>query len=243
MILISAVTQHLAMFSKILFTVAFVMWMKLTYVGPSSYLDGWPSSGGYTGSVCTLPGQLMTCIPPGSLSRVPALVGVRVGMSLVPGVIPYGMWVPVAMTLVANCYSPFTLPHLYQFFLFLAGAAHQTRLGDQWRPPDLLVDAFGVSMSSPVFKYGHLATLDSMIPVSSMEEAHTHTHSFNGHFSGTTQVSQYQKDKTNLDFTEARDSEWQWHQLSHMQVHLAPVRQPHHWPSCRPTNSVKALKA
>jgi len=23
-------------------------------------------------------------------------------------------------------------------------------------------------------------------------------------------VSQYQKDKTNLDFTEARDSEWQW---------------------------------
>jgi len=32
------------------------------------------------------------------------------------------------------------------------------------------------------------------------------------------QVSQYQKDKTNLDFTEARDSEWQWHQLGHMQV-------------------------
>jgi len=24
-------------------------------------------------------------------------------------------------------------------------------------------------------------------------------------------VSQYQKGKTNLDFTEARDSEWQWH--------------------------------
>jgi len=33
-------------------------------------------------------------------------------------------------------------------------------------------------------------------------------------------VSRYQKRKTNLDFTEARDSvnEWQWHQLSHMQV-------------------------
>jgi len=27
-------------------------------------------------------------------------------------------------------------------------------------------------------------------------------------------VSQYQKGKTNLDFTEARDSEWQWHQLA-----------------------------
>jgi len=31
-------------------------------------------------------------------------------------------------------------------------------------------------------------------------------------------VSWYQKGKTNLDFTEARDSEWQWHQLSHMQM-------------------------
>jgi len=31
-------------------------------------------------------------------------------------------------------------------------------------------------------------------------------------------VSQYQKGKTNLDFIEARDSEWQWHQLEHMQV-------------------------
>jgi len=31
-------------------------------------------------------------------------------------------------------------------------------------------------------------------------------------------VSRYQKRKTNLDFTEARDSEWQWHQLDHMQV-------------------------
>ena len=38
---------------------------------------------------------------------------------------------------------------------------------------------------------------------------HTHTHPFNGPLSGTTQVSRYQKGKTNLDFTEARDSEWQ----------------------------------
>jgi len=47
---------------------------------------------------------------------------------------------------------------------------------------------------------------------------HTHTHVFNGHLSGTTRVIRYQKGKTNLDFTEARDSEWQWHQLGHMQV-------------------------
>jgi len=31
-------------------------------------------------------------------------------------------------------------------------------------------------------------------------------------------MSQYQKGKISLDFTEARDSEWQWHQLGHMQV-------------------------
>jgi len=31
-------------------------------------------------------------------------------------------------------------------------------------------------------------------------------------------VSLYQKGKTNLHFTEARDSEWQWHQLDHMQA-------------------------
>ena len=44
------------------------------------------------------------------------------------------------------------------------------------------------------------------------------THLFNGPLSGTTHVSRYQKGKTSLDFTEARDSEWQWHQLGHMQV-------------------------
>jgi len=31
-------------------------------------------------------------------------------------------------------------------------------------------------------------------------------------------VSWYQKGKINLDFTETRDSEWQWHQLGYMQV-------------------------
>jgi len=31
-------------------------------------------------------------------------------------------------------------------------------------------------------------------------------------------VSWYQKGKIKLDFTEARDSDWQWHQLGHMQI-------------------------
>jgi len=39
-----------------------------------------------------------------------------------------------------------------------------------------------------------------------------------GPLSGTTRVSRYQKGKTNLDFTETTDSDWQWHQLGRMQV-------------------------
>ena len=51
-----------------------------------------------------------------------------------------------------------------------------------------------------------------------LNNTHTNTHLFNSRLSGTTQVSWYQKGKTSLDFTETRDSEWQWHQLGHMQV-------------------------
>ena len=46
-------------------------------------------------------------------------------------------------------------------------------------------------------------------------------HPFNGLFSRTNWVSRYQKGKTSLDLNEARDdgvSEWQWHQLDHMQT-------------------------
>jgi len=46
---------------------------------------------------------------------------------------------------------------------------------------------------------------------------HARTHPFNGPFSGATRVSRYQKGN-NLNFTEARDSEWHWHQLGHIQV-------------------------
>ena len=49
-------------------------------------------------------------------------------------------------------------------------------------------------------------------------QTHTHSHPFNGPLSGTTWVSRYEKGKTNLDFTEARDSEWQWHQLGHVEL-------------------------
>ena len=89
---------------------------------------------------------------------------------------------------------------------------------------------------------------------SSSPHLHTHTHQFNGPLSGTTQVSRYQKGKTNLDFTEARDSKWHLHQLGHMQVCTSLQTNNHAstpplsflqagCPSCRPTNSVKAMKA
>jgi len=67
-------------------------------------------------------------------------------------------------------------------------------------------------------------------------------------------MSRYQKVKTNLDFTEARDNEWQWNPLGHMQVCISLQTYNHastpplsflqagcH--ACRPTNSIKALKA
>ena len=42
-------------------------------------------------------------------------------------------------------------------------------------------------------------------------------------------MSRYHKGKTNLDFTEARDSEWQWqwHQLGHMQICTSPQAHNH----------------
>jgi len=77
----------------------------------------------------------------------------------------------------------------------------------------------------------------------------THTHMSNGPFYGTIRVSRYQKGKTNPDFTGARDSEWQWHQLGHMQV-CTLLQTDNHTstpplcflqagcPSCRPTNLI-----
>jgi len=68
--------------------------------------------------------------------------------------------------------------------------------------PDCLVDSLLNMVASP----------------SSKVHTHARTHTHTGPFSGTTRVSRYQKSKTYLDFTEARDSEWQWPQLGHMQL-------------------------
>jgi len=85
-------------------------------------------------------------------------------------------------------------------------------------------------------------------------QTHTHTHLINDPLSGTTRVSQYHKSKTNLDFTEARDKLVAVASAGpQSSLHLAPDRKPRQhpttgflqagFPSCRPTNRVKALKA
>ena len=69
-------------------------------------------------------------------------------------------------------------------------------------------------------------------------------------------MSRYQKGKSNLDFTEARDSEWQWHQLGHMQVSISlqtdnhasatPLKvfyRPDALPAAQPTASLNARQS
>ena len=67
-------------------------------------------------------------------------------------------------------------------------------------------------------------------------------------------MTRSQKGKTNLDFTEVRDSEWQWHQLGHMQVctllqtdnhtntSSLNFYKPDAFPDAQPTDCVRALK-
>ena len=100
--------------------------------------------------------------------------------------------------------------------------------------------------------YAHCALL--MSSKCSHWKTHTYTHAtLNGPFSRTTRVSRYRKGKTNLNFIEARDSEWQWHQLGHMQIctSLQTDNRASTPPlsflqggcsSCPPTNSAKSPK-
>ena len=84
-------------------------------------------------------------------------------------------------------------------------------------------------------------------------QTHTHTR-LTAFFSGTTHVSRYQKGKNQSGFYWSKR---QWVAVAsagpYASLHLAPDRQPHQHPitlflqagcpSCRPTNSIKALKA
>jgi len=57
--------------------------------------------------------------------------------------------------------------------------------------------------------HAHVDAFSDLIAYHTHTHTHTRARAFNGPLSWTTRVSQYQKGKTNLDFTEARDSEWQ----------------------------------
>ena len=93
-----------------------------------------------------------------------------------------------------------------------------------WRPRHAdayeLVCQRSVSVPDNVSRPAHQVAATIRIPllVIFISPRVVYTRPFNGPSSGTTRVSRYQKGKTNLDFTEARGSEWQWHQLGHMQV-------------------------
>jgi len=105
---------------------------------------------------------------------------------------------------------------------------HHCRSGQWWpysmyahepqgpRPPAALELFFtGVQCAA---KFSHWSHLHVLISRYTNTHAHTHTHPFNGPLSGTTRVSRYQKGNTNLDFTEARDSEWQWQVCTSLQT-------------------------
>ena len=81
----------------------------------------------------------------------------------------------------------------------------------------------------------------------------THTHTFNGPFSGTTRVSRYQKGKPiwillMQEAVSGSGISWAIHKSAPRSRQIT-MPAPHHsvlqagCPSCRPTNSLKALKA
>ena len=91
----------------------------------------------------------------------------------------------------------------------------------------------GQTVSNQRLPSVHVQNISATFPTTAHNNNHTHTHThthpFNGPLSGTTRVSRYQKGKTNLDLNEARD--------------VGVLGCSGILPSCRPTNSVKALKA
>ena len=89
--------------------------------------------------------------------------------------------------------------------------------------------------------------------VSHVPQWYTHTHTFNGPFSGTTLVSLYQKGKTNLDLLKQETVSgsgisWAICKSAHRSRQITMPAHHHSFlqagcPSCRPTNSIEALKA
>ena len=77
-------------------------------------------------------------------------------------------------------------------------------------------DAYNDAITRPVVRKVRLWTWPKLSLVTLLS-FWWHTHPFNDPLS-VTRVCRYQKGKISLDFTEASDSEWQWHHLGRMQV-------------------------
>jgi len=123
-------------------------------------------------------------------------------------------------------------------------------------PADVATTPFGSNVAGLKVVHDYCSQVRTIHPFQRFiaQTIHTHTHPFNGPLSGTIRVSRYRKGKTNRDLTEARDSEWQWHHLGRVQVCTSLQTDNHAstpslsflqagCPSCRTTDSVKALKA
>ena len=95
-----------------------------------------------------------------------------------------------------------------------------------WRPQQSPGNSILVGLAilqSAAYKFHFKTTLQHSAIQQSLDRdvihyIHTRAHPFKSLLSGTTWLSQYHRGKTNLDFTEARNSQWQWHELGHMQV-------------------------
>ena len=102
--------------------------------------------------------------------------------------------------------------------------------------------------------YKNSVNLDTIFEICKWTDRHTntihhsqgHTHPLNGPLSGTTWVSRYQKGKTNLDFTEARDSGICWaiwksaprsRQITMPAPHHSVFYRPDALPATQPTAS------
>jgi len=89
--------------------VSFVAWMKLLYVQPSYYWDGWPSSGRYTTLACNQANQINLALHPSGVTKSSTSFNQLGIMSYC--LIPFCTKVPVAVK--ACC----TL--LYSIYLYL----------------------------------------------------------------------------------------------------------------------------
>jgi len=102
---------------------------------------------------------------------------------------------------------------------------HQCQVGRAWlacmwcwiQPDSVRSSPAGQTATTTVIEYDPTMEKGSGI-VTLRSQLHTHTQMFNGLFSSTTWVGQYQKDKSFWILLKQMMMGWQWHELNHMQI-------------------------